>query len=70
MDKKEVNKADGEGKMRGSEYAWISSSLITKYQKISYRYNKSSNHGIDIFKDIKVTLIKNNTVNKKYLMAK
>lgn len=44
--------------MRDSEYAWVSSSLITKYQNIFFRYNKSSNHGIDIFKDIKVTLIK------------
>lgn len=51
--------------MRDREYACISSSLITKYQNIFYRYNKSSNHGIDIFKDLKVTLIKNNIVNKK-----
>ena len=51
------------GKMRGSEWGWISSSLITKDQKILFRCNKSSISGINIFKDTKVKLIKNNILN-------
>lgn len=45
------------GKMRGNECGQISSTLITKYQKI-FRHNKSNNSGINVLKRHQITLVK------------